>query len=661
MRLENVQYLKLKAGKYKLFKAFFLFVLLFSSVAFAQRPDFRASQTRGCAPLTVSFTGIPNGCTTFLYEFTTIIGFSSIPGVDMVLTYSTPGFYTVSFSGSCGGAGKYALNPITIQVLTVTKPNFSVSACSGYQVNLNISDSKYDFYHINWGDASAIQISSGNNTSTNHTYPDDNLRTITVSGIYQYTVAGLASPQQCGADSVITITPLASLAEPDITLLRVHNLSSNAGTASLSFDAIPNVAYTLEEHLDILTTNYQTIAGMMNTASAQQNLTFNISGLNTMGKQYCYKVKAVDNCTSPSVDLRSDDICTVTLSGVANASGNQLNWDNYPAIAYAYNLSVNESAIPSAQSINSLTLTYLDTDVSCKQNYCYSLETIFSKSVSSITPTASSISAPFCINSLKYTKLSAPTRFHASYKSTNDLQLSWNSTVSSGLTYKVFGISSVTSSDTVLISKTNSTTYLPSTSYACYAVKIDDQCASSDLVQSCPIKLTGQADNLVQNSLRWTDYFNGDNLPISNYQMDVFDANGKLKSSNTMGTNNSYIDTPIDTANQVTTYQVRAILADKVIYSNKMGVKQSLRVFVPTAFTPNGDGNNDIFYPKGLFFDKLEMKIYNRFGQLVFASNEVNVGWDGGSFNPDLYHYYIRVEDLFGQEIIKKGTVYLIR
>jgi gliding motility-associated-like protein len=653
MRLENVQYLKLKAGKYKLFKAFFLFALLFSSVAFAQRPDFRASQTKGCAPLTVSFTGIPNGCTTFLYEFTTIIGFSSIPGVDMVLTYPTPGFYNVSFSGSCGGSGKYALSPITIQVLTVTKPNFSVSACSGYQVNLNISDSRYDFYHINWGDASAIQTSSGNNTSTNHTYPDDNLRTITVSGIYQYTVAGLASPQQCGADSVITITPLASLAEPDITLLRVHNLSPNAGTASLSFDAVPSVAYTLEEDLDGQSTNFRPIAGMMNTASAQQNLTFNLFGLNTMGKQYCFVVKAVDNCTSPSVDLRSLDICTITLLGVANTIGNQLTWDNYPTSPVFYNLSVNGSAIPSVALSSSL--NHLDTDVICKQNYCYTLGAVFAPNF------RQTISAPVCVTSLKYTKLFAPSRFHASYKSTNTLQLSWNNTITSSLTYKVFGISNATATDTVLLSKVTTKTFLPTQKYTCYALKIDDQCAFSDLVRACPIDLTGQADNLEQNGLQWPDYINEDNLTVNKYQIDIYDSKGKLKSTNSTGTTTIFKDTPIDTENQVTTYQVRAILADTVIYSNKMGVKQSLRVFVPTAFTPNEDGNNDIFYPKGLFFDKLEMKIYNRFGQLVFGSNEVNVGWDGGSFNPDLYHYYIRVEDLFGQEIIKKGTVYLIR
>src|SRR5690606_37863556 len=51
---------------------------------------------------------------------------------------------------------------------------------------------------------------------------------------------------------------------------------------------------------------------------------------------------------------------------------------------------------------------------------------------------------------------------------------------------------------------------------------------------------------------------------------------------------------------------------------------------IPNAFTPNGDGLNDVFQIQNLDFEKiLAFRIYNRYGQLVFETNNVKEGWDG--------------------------------
>jgi len=90
-------------------------------------------------------------------------------------------------------------------------------------------------------------------------------------------------------------------------------------------------------------------------------------------------------------------------------------------------------------------------------------------------------------------------------------------------------------------------------------------------------------------------------------------------------------------------------------------------VDVPTAFTPNGDGENDIVFVKGWGIKKLNyFKIYNRWGQLVFESNDINVGWNG-TFqgvlqNMETYVYQVSVVTYTDvEDIIKKGTVKLIR
>jgi gliding motility-associated-like protein len=86
---------------------------------------------------------------------------------------------------------------------------------------------------------------------------------------------------------------------------------------------------------------------------------------------------------------------------------------------------------------------------------------------------------------------------------------------------------------------------------------------------------------------------------------------------------------------------------------------------VPNAFAP--DGVNKMFYPKGQFFDfsLYEMAIYNRWGEQIFITRDVNEGWDGtqnGEIVPlGSYVYTIRFVDADGKEHKRKGTVTVIR
>jgi gliding motility-associated-like protein len=93
--------------------------------------------------------------------------------------------------------------------------------------------------------------------------------------------------------------------------------------------------------------------------------------------------------------------------------------------------------------------------------------------------------------------------------------------------------------------------------------------------------------------------------------------------------------------------------------------------FIPTAFTPNGDGLNDVFRVIGLYKNiEFTMMIYDRWGQLLFESNDINTGWDGiigGKYLPvDTYVWIVRVNFL-GQDIttngdvVLKGTITLVR
>ncbi len=98
--------------------------------------------------------------------------------------------------------------------------------------------------------------------------------------------------------------------------------------------------------------------------------------------------------------------------------------------------------------------------------------------------------------------------------------------------------------------------------------------------------------------------------------------------------------------------------------SNERCLNTESAIFIPDAFTPNGDHNNDLFRPKGSYVLDYAIKIYNRWGELVFESNNRQKPWDGrknGQLAPEgIYQYVIRVQGTEGL-ISKTGSVTLIR
>ncbi len=88
-------------------------------------------------------------------------------------------------------------------------------------------------------------------------------------------------------------------------------------------------------------------------------------------------------------------------------------------------------------------------------------------------------------------------------------------------------------------------------------------------------------------------------------------------------------------------------------------------IFVPNAFSPNGDGRNDVFYVRGNAIDEMYMAVYNRWGEKVFETSDPNEGWNGTfkgkELPPDVFGYYLQLKCLNGEEYFKKGNVTLLK
>jgi len=135
-----------------------------------------------------------------------------------------------------------------------------------------------------------------------------------------------------------------------------------------------------------------------------------------------------------------------------------------------------------------------------------------------------------------------------------------------------------------------------------------------------------------------------------------------------IGLSNNSIANPVVNRQEDIQYQLRVSNSQGCVGYDTINIKYYLGpdVYIPNAFSPNGDGMNDRFrfIPVG-FVSYDFFRIYNRWGEEIHASTDFRNGWDGtikGKPAPvDTYIWILRGKDLNGQTILRKGTVTLVR
>ena len=94
-------------------------------------------------------------------------------------------------------------------------------------------------------------------------------------------------------------------------------------------------------------------------------------------------------------------------------------------------------------------------------------------------------------------------------------------------------------------------------------------------------------------------------------------------------------------------------------------VDATTNLYVPNIFSPNNDGNNDIYLVRGKGVDQFNLMIFNRWGQKVFESESIDVGWDGTKegtlLDQAVFVYKLNVTMHTGKVISKTGNITLIR
>ncbi|MFY9311630.1 MAG: gliding motility-associated C-terminal domain-containing protein, partial [Bacteroidia bacterium] len=96
-------------------------------------------------------------------------------------------------------------------------------------------------------------------------------------------------------------------------------------------------------------------------------------------------------------------------------------------------------------------------------------------------------------------------------------------------------------------------------------------------------------------------------------------------------------------------------------------IEPDFMLYIPSAFTPNDDGVNDTFIPKGMFAAQFEMFIFDRWGNTVYKTDDMTKPWDGKAnggkevAQQDVFVYHIKVTDFRGINHNYKGTVTLLK
>ncbi|MBN8692988.1 MAG: PKD domain-containing protein [Bacteroidetes bacterium] len=114
-------------------------------------------------------------------------------------------------------------------------------------------------------------------------------------------------------------------------------------------------------------------------------------------------------------------------------------------------------------------------------------------------------------------------------------------------------------------------------------------------------------------------------------------------------------------------YTITLVVTDNFGCSDtsRKEISVTLLPLVPTAFSPNGDNNNDLLFVKGGPFENMNFRIYNNWGELIFETTDQKVGWDGkykGQDAPIGVYVWVLDVDMFNNKSVRKtGDVTLLR
>lgn len=203
-----------------------------------------------------------------------------------------------------------------------------------------------------------------------------------------------------------------------------------------------------------------------------------------------------------------------------------------------------------------------------------------------------------------------------------------------------------------------------------YQVSAEDSCGNTTPISNIGTSILLDADKKQgTNTLTWNPYEEW-RFGVQSYQIEVLnDTTGRWEVVDVVqGNITTYRDEITNYNQQYYCYRIRAIELggnNTESLSNEDCIRVETTIQGPNAFTPNGDDQNDLFYLSGFHVQTYNLKIYSRWGMLLFETNNMADGWDGTyqgqPVREGVYVYVARGIGFNGQAYVLRGSITLMR
>ena len=504
----------------------------------------------------------------------------------------------------------------TFRVYDNVAPTFSVAPCPSNSALVTVTDATYDSYTAQAVPGGAVQaVVRGQPTVV----PVPNGATsVTVVGRYSATSTCESLP------ATQPIAPLLPSQTPLFTSLTLQG-PLPGGAAALVVGQLPaGYLYTLQR------ADATVPSGFANVSNVAANSTSLALPTPAAG---CYRLRRTDPCRRDSAF--SAVLCTLSLSGRSSNNRNQLLLSDGGSAGATYTVARDGAAITGFTVIAG---GLEDPNVECGTTYAYRVTATYpgggisvSNPVSITTVSALPPAQPRVYASINQRNVVLLTPLLATGALPKGSSLHYSRTAG-GKPVVDFGTVSSARPQRDSVALADLLAAPP-----CYSVRLTDICgnSSAESPATCPALLTATPADPAANGalLNWTPFTGPDPNRPAVYVLQRLDAAGNVLGAPVPVSGRSYPDLNPNLNQQRLRYRLQisgaGLPAGTFSYSNVAAVRRELQLTIPTAFTPNDDGLNDVLEVKGKYLQDYIFVVVDRNGQEVFRSTKRSETWDG--------------------------------
>ncbi len=618
-----------------------------SSIVMAQYgANFTVNSEIGCDPYTVVVTDLSGASGTEAINYNW--GDGSPLDSSEYHTYSQPGLYTIIQTVANADPRQ---DTVVVEVINQYPPDFYLFNCKGTFGSVMVQDTLYEAFEIDWNDG-AKEIAPAFSLIT-HDYGVVSTFDVTVKGLINGAQSVYDSSNLNCLSTTKRLNMTNSILPATIDQIVVLSTDASSGSISIDYTLAPDNNYLIE-----IKTQNQATFSILDTINLLSNPSgYILESLNTTDNSYCISITAFDPCDGDRI--QSNIGCSINLQLIGGNQQNVIDWETTSTDFLNYSIDRDGSLISNINTQGQK--QYIDNQVNCGITYQYQVRMNENNGLLSISDTNSitaiSTDIPDPIENISTTVVG------------REINLVWEepqnflaegyiiSRSTDGVTFDVL--------DTLTAPEYLDPELFTSSTRYFYKIIYFDACGnlSAESIVTSPVLLTSDFDEL----LIWQDY-EGWEMGVNRYILEKYDENGQLIESIPLGHSTSYQEDQGSNIYQFIMYKIMAIpneAANENVESNILEVIYRSKVAFPNAFSPNGDGLNDIFKLESRFVVSVDMKIYTRWGELVYQTIDVDRGWDGtANGNPlpfGTYIHHTTITDDMGITFVKSGEIVLIR